>query len=391
MGPERPWLVWGVAFLLGATLLCSTDHESRSGDSRYYAVQSARLAKRPVAEWIAPTWGPNHYRRAPEAHFRDHPATHFMLGAGLVRLGVPARHALHLVNMLSQIAAIVLLVAIASRFAPRKDAVAYLWAVQLTAISFSHVVRANHEPVLLLAAVTALYGAVRMADDFRWSLLVAAGLSGMFLIKGLVVVIGPVLAGWAFFCCVAEGRRDRLLTGLGLVFVASLSVAAVAGLYEWAYRAATGGTSFFAEYWSLQIQTRSVEYGGKHAYGRLFSLFFYVSRHVAYTLPWIAIASVLWLARRNPAGRDPGVRRINWIFFGCSAAYIAAFSLSARYATRYAYPSYFLLALPVVIEAFRRSVLLTRLQARVNRFGAHRAAAYLWLAILCGQLIAKRL
>jgi len=71
---ERAWVAWCFAYVIAAVVLCSTDHQSRSGDSRYYSAQAARMASVPAPEWLAPRWGENHYEHQPREYFREHPA-----------------------------------------------------------------------------------------------------------------------------------------------------------------------------------------------------------------------------------------------------------------------------------------------------------------------------
>ena len=378
---ERPWLAWGIPFLLASVILCFTDYQSTSGDSRYYNEQVSQLLALPVSQWIAPKWGDNHYGRDPDDHFRDHPAGHFVPGAILAQLGMPSRHALHLVGMLSQLISIVVLTSLAARFVAPERALAILWALQLMPISVSHGIRANHEQAMLLAVVLAIYGAVRMVDNFAWALLVAAAVNGIFFIKGLAVVIGPVLAVVAFVAAAGRERRERIAPGLAVLACVTLTVPAVIGLHELAYRSATGGVSFLAEYWPLQIESRSWSHDGNAALSRLDVLGYYLQRLLVYTLPWSALALLLGFVRRPDAPQDAGARRLTWILAGSSVTYILVFSLSPRHASRYVYPSFFLLAVPLVVYVVRQSATLTRLQRALNRIGPHRSAAALWFVL----------
>ena len=160
-------LTWVPVLIIAAVVLFVFGYHSRSGDSNFYNGLVVQIHDQPIRHWIAPRWGENRYSQPPDKYIHDHLAGNLMLGAVVAGLGVPAEHALTIVQWICQILALYLLVALAQLFLPPSRAASttvLLWGMQLIPASISHGIRANHEQSVLLFMLVAIYGAVRMRD-----------------------------------------------------------------------------------------------------------------------------------------------------------------------------------------------------------------------------------
>lgn len=187
---SRGALAWVLALAAGWAALAATGYRARDPDSRLYAEIAARQADAPLASWIAPEFPPGWFMSGP---FREHPAGLFAPAAAFAALGYPAGQAAYAANALYQVLGIVLLARLAATLVPGVEARALAWLVQLLPIAFTFRIRANHEAAMLLCLLAALYGTERARREPRFGLLVAAGLVGLLLVKGLFAAFGPAL------------------------------------------------------------------------------------------------------------------------------------------------------------------------------------------------------
>ena len=230
-------LAWGAALAVAALVLALQGYEARDADSRLYAEIAARMAGQPVSGWIAPTLPPGWYLTG---LFREHPVGIHLVPALLARLGYPSLQAAFLANALYQVLSLVLLQRLAATVAGGVESRALGWMIQLLPIAFTYRIRANQEQAVLLCLLFALYGIERARSQWTWGLAVVAGLVGLLLVKGVLVLSGFGACG--LWLLVRHGRdpRARTAPAAGALLAAALAVVATAGLYEQMYRHATG-------------------------------------------------------------------------------------------------------------------------------------------------------
>ncbi len=372
---------WCGALVVAAVSLAALDYHARDPDSVLYAQIGARLAAQPVSQWIAPAWPSGWYMSGP---FQEHPAGLFVLPAALTRLGYPGAQASFLAAAIYQALALMLIPVVARAFAEGSEAKALGWLLQLLPIAFTFRIRANHEPAVLLFFVLALCGLERVASGRRGGFLVAtAGLLGLMLVKGLLVL--PALLccalwiGTRAFRGADEGshvRRAWLTLGEAL-FV----LAAAALVYEQVYRRVTG-ESFVSGYLGRSLSVGATE-GHDWTAGTIpYNVVFYSGRVLWFAFPWslaLAVAAWAWVRR---APRDLGRATRGLLFsLGVALIYIGLFSLSTRRAERYIFPAYFVVGAAGAVAAIRRSARLRSLVTTVERIEPW-APPLLWLVLL---------
>ncbi len=237
-GAGTEWLAWLVVLLAAAILLPAAGYRSRDPDSALHAHIAARLAALPVDRWIAPEWWGG---MRSEGLYREHPAGIFLLPALLGKLGYPPAQAAYAVNALYQVLTLVLLQRVAAVLVAPVESRALAWLLQLLPIAFTYRVRANHEQVILLCLLAALWGTERARygrDRARWVGLTALAVVGTLLVKGLFALL---VLGWCAVWLATVRRADDAAPGadagawLGLGAAAAAAVGVGVG-YERLYR-----------------------------------------------------------------------------------------------------------------------------------------------------------
>jgi 4-amino-4-deoxy-L-arabinose transferase-like glycosyltransferase len=388
--PSRsPWLeigAWLAALALGALLLAWLHLATRDPDSRLHVGIAARLAEEPPSRWIAPEWW-GLWRS--QGLFREHPAGIFWLPALFARVGYPATEAAYLANALYQALTLIVLARLAALVASPLEARALTWLVQLIPIAFVYRVRANHEQAVLLCVLAALLATERSLVRARWAALTAVAFAALALVKGVFVILAPVVCGvWLLLRGGAAPRAARRGAWIGLG-AATLSIAAVAAAYEWSYRAVTG-QPFLAVYLGQQLGVAAAPHSEAWLLQKAENLIWYVGRVLFFPLPWSLAALVVAVKERaalarlaRSAGRAaarPEIRALASVV-AIALLYVAAFSLSDRKADRYIFPVYFLVAGAGGVAGLRAWPWLRRAAERLDRLGVWLAPA-VWLATL---------
>ena len=391
-------VAWLAALVAVGVVLAASRYESRDPDSALHTAIAADLASLPVTQWIAPTWN-GHWGL--QGLYREHPAGIFILPALLARLGYPAPQAAQAVNAAYQLLTLLLMTALARRFLARRDARLLVTLLLLLPISFTYRVRANQEQPLLMCLLAAFYGIERSRDSLRWAALAAAGLAGVFLVKGVFVVVA--VAGLGAFLLVGEWRwpsrpnrvRPWLALGIGL---ATLAVAYVA--YDAVYRHAAG-EPFFAWYLGRQFGVASAAATVPRTPGVLVTFVWYLGRIAWFTAPWIIVAgAALWLRaaqHRQRKGRwesseeHEGRARGAVLCAVLAVVYVIAFSAFQRRAERYVFPVYFALAAWWAAYGFRAFPSIRRSTWRLSRACYPYEQAILWLLLVGLAMLAPSL
>lgn len=393
-------IAWLAALVAIAVLLAASRYESRDPDSSLHTAIAADLAREPCAQWIAPTWNGHWGLQGP---YREHPAGIFILPALVARLGYPAPQAAQAVNAVYQLLTLLVMTALARLFLTRRDARFLVTVLLLLPIAFIYRVRANQEQPLLMCLLAAFYGIERSRASLRWAALTAASLVGLFLVKGVFVVVAvAAMGGWLL---VGEWRgaprpgRARPWLALG-ISVATLAAACCA--YDAAYRHAAG-EPFFGWYLSRQFGVASAAATAPRATGVLVTFVWYVGRIAWYTAPWILVAAAaLWLSvvrrrqERSHVAPEPGPRheaRIRGAVLCAvlSAVYLIAFSAFQRRADRYIFPAYFALAAWWAEYGLRRVPSIRRSAWRLSRTCYPYDQVIIWLVLVGLAMIAPSL
>jgi 4-amino-4-deoxy-L-arabinose transferase-like glycosyltransferase len=309
-----------------------TGFETRDSDSRLYAAMSRDMAEMPLARWAAPQWN-GHWDRT--GLFHEHPPGMFMMGALLVRVGLGPFPAVYLINFLSYGLALWLLYLIGRRFGdPLLGALAVLVWI-LTPGFCQYVVRGNHENLVALAVVAAVFGLLCLERWWARALVYSVALCSAIAVKGIAGLALVALAGviWLFY-----RRNTATLTVVLVGCVAALGMCL--GLEYW--HEAVTGVSFWGNYSSGQIR---YSVGGEFdLLKKLSNLAFYAVRPLWFFFPWhLFILYALYLRYRGNEFRIGD--RVFWLGLAVLGVFIFGFTLADRKADRYILPAYPILAL----------------------------------------------
>jgi 4-amino-4-deoxy-L-arabinose transferase-like glycosyltransferase len=393
---RRECLAWAVALAAVAIMLALGRFQSRDPDSALYAAISSDLAARPLAEWIAPEWN-GHWTLA--GLYREHPAGVFVPPAAVARLGYPPQQAAFLVNAIYQVLTLLLMTALSREFLARRDSRMVVSLLLLLPIAFAYRIRANQEQPLLMFLLAALYGIERSRASLKWAFLATAGLAGLFVVKGVFVVVAiSVIAAWLAFRQwrwpdQAGGLRPWSALGAGVVTLAAMYFA-----YDAVY-ARVAGEPFFPWYWARQFGVAR-SFGTTHPWlGALYSAAWYAGRVAWYAAPWSAVGALgLWRAgrwlRRPPPGQSTNRMRDGALKGAAfcaivSTVYLVAFSVFERRADRYIFPVYYFAAAWWAVYAFRLWPALKRRMWRATRAAYPYEQAALWFGTFLLALAAS--
>lgn len=390
---SRSLLAWAGVLAAGWTLLAALGYRGRDADSRLHAEIAAAMAQAPARSWIAPDFPPGWFM---SGRFREHPAGLFVPAAALAALGFPALQAAYAMNAVYQALGIVTLQRLAGTLVTGAEARALGWLIQLLPIAFTFRIRANHEAALLLCLLLALYGTERARREPRFALLIAAGLVGLLLVKGLLAVFGPLLcAAWllARRLTAGPGSASDRAAWLGLA-AGVAAMAAGAAAYELLYRLATG-EPFWSFYASRQLGVAAAAGAGSGLIGKLYNFVWYLARVLWFPFPWsLLLLAALWRGSAAPpaAGRpgppDADTRAGVWFTAAVVALYLGLFSLSDRRADRYVFPAYYAVGAAGAVAALRLLPALRRSAARLDRPWV---PAAVWGVTFLAHLFAGRL
>ena len=386
--PRLETLAWAAALAMAALVLALVGYEARDSDSRLYAEIAARMAVQPASGWIAPTFPPGWYMTG---LFREHPVGIHLLPALVARLGYPPPQAAYLANALYQVLSLVLLQRLAARVAGGLESRALGWMIQLLPIAFTYRVRANQEQAVLLCLLFALYGIERARGQWTWGLAVVAGLVGLLLVKGVLVVTGFGACG--LWLLVRHGRdpRARTAPAAGALVAAALAVIATAWVYEQMYRQATG-QAFWSLYLARQLGIAAADQSAAGVAQKAYNLVWYLGRVLWFPFPWsLTLAAAVLRPKAKSQAPATGHARSGVAFvLLLTAFYLAAFSLSDRRADRYIFPVYYAVGAAGAVAALRAWPGLHALAARLDRGQAWVPAA-VWVVAFGLHVIGGRL
>ncbi len=367
-------VVWLGVVAAAAALLVAIDFRSGDPDSALYARLSAAIAPTPVARWIAPEWAGAWNLQGP---FREHPVGILLVPAAAIRLGLPSEQAAYIVNMLYQVAVILLMPLVARVVVARSEARALAWVLQLLPIAFVFRIRANQEHPVLMAFLAMLYATHRARTQPVWGVMVAVAFCFVLLVKGAFAMFALVAAAlWLLLIPTPPGGSDRWVW-VSLALTVAVAVLLVVG-YEALYVRATG-ESFLTFYRAKRLgDSMSLTQPAviRHS---LVNVWFYVLRVLWFAAPWSLFAlAALWLWLRAKTRRvavtrlgDTTERALVWCLL-VTGVYIVVLSPALVRAERFIFPAYFVIGAAGAVTAMRY----------VDRFHSFvvRSEAWFWLA-----------
>ena len=368
---------WIAALALAAALLAATEYRTRDADSRAYISIATRLAGEPVSRWIAPQWWG---AWGGQGLFREHPAGTFIPPALLTRAGYPPAQALFVVSLACQIASLLLVASLAGRLAPRADARALVWALQLIPIAFVFRVRGNQEYLLLAGLLLAVYGIERLRDSGWWMGVALAGTAWALLVKGVFGLLAPVLAAiWLLSRPPGTGAGRRGWLGVAALV---LLAPALAWAYERAYLA-VAGQSFLDYYLGARL---SLDAGSRWPFplDKASNGLWYAGRVLWYAAPW----SLVLLAAARPGMRARLSAAREWVRFAAlgALATVALVAWRDTTADRYVFPAYFLAAAAGAASACAWWPAMAALSRALDRTWPWGPVA-LWLALVTARVL----
>jgi len=387
--PRRDAVVWAGCFLVVASLLVAFQFTSSDGDSDLYAGLSHRLAAEPLSRWVAPEW----WGFWPEAEmtglFREHPAGALIVPAALVRLGVPGPQAAYVVGIGAGLAALLLIGWLLSRLVSRDNARAALVLLQLMPVAFLFRIRANHEYLMLVGLLMALVGLEKLRQSWWAVALVAAGMAGALLVKGVFVVL--TIAGAVLWVVINPTGGSRTRTRLVVAVLAGVLATVLVGIaYEFWFRAVTG-EAYWVPYWQRQLgQVEVASPVGGGIASLAWNVFFYLNRIAWQAAPWsLAIIASMWTTRGAWLSRWqalPDSERRGLLFaLTYGVLLVVVLSPSSRVAERYIFSGTYAVAAAGTIVALR---IWPRIAAWYRAIDQRvpAAPALVWLALMIARL-----
>jgi 4-amino-4-deoxy-L-arabinose transferase-like glycosyltransferase len=386
--PRIATIAWLAALLLSALALAALGYQARDADSRLYAEIAARMASQPWSRWIAPAFPPGWFM---SGLFREHPVGIHLLPALLARLGYPAAQAALAVNGVYVVLSLLLLRRLAATLVSEVEARSVALLAQILPIAFTFRIRANHEAAVLLCLLLALYGVEQARKRPVLGLLVVAGLVGLLLVKGVLVVMGFAACGlWLLARRVVEPSA-RSGPAWAAMLAALVAVAATGLVYEHLFRQATG-EPFWSFYLGRQLGVAAVHQSDAGLSQKAYNLVWYLGRVLWFPFPWsLTLAAALVTRKaRGQGATDHGTRTGALFVLGFALLYLGAFSLSDRRADRYLFPLYYAVGAAGVVAALRVWPRLRSLLETLER-GRPWVPAALWLTLFAVHLFAGRL
>ncbi len=381
--------LWCCAVAIAASLLVVTDYGSRDPDSALYSRLSGELAQQPPSRWIAPEW-----RGAwnQEGLFREHPAGILLPSAVVIRAGIPAGQAAYIVNMLYQVAAIVLIPLVAGVLVKGFEARSLAWVLQLLPVSFAYRIRGNQEHPLLMCFLALLYGTHRARTSPAWVSLMVAAFCFLVLVKGAFAMFALVGAAlWLLVIPRPAGASDRWAWA-GLAAAVAAAALMMAG-YEALY-VRTTGESFLDFYRSTRLG-QSIQFSDPRVVPHaLTNVGWYVLRLAWFAAPWslVAFATVgVWLlaraqGRTGEAFEITSARGIQWALL-TTVVFIAVLSPALVRAERFIFPTYFIIGAVGAVAAIRRVDWAGKTAAITDRYPS--LPIVVWLATFLLSLGSK--
>lgn len=376
-------IYWFISFLLASYFLTLKNFRSESNDSNYYNELVVRYHNQDWKTVFTPKWGENIYGFDPSTYMRDQLPGQTLMGIALTKMGVPATHALYILEMAFQILSIFLFVQIAQYFWEQKKATILFYSLLLIPMAFSYNIRANHESGIMFCSLLALYSGLKMGHSSKWIILAALASFGLLWIKGPFFIFGFILMTIGYFY--SQEKNKSSLTLLAAYFLSIVFILISAICFELVTRKLTG-TSFFLEFWSIQIQQRAIGLTQKHHFiiQKMINFYYYFSHYLAYALPWSLLLIIFIIKNLKTSAffkncftfiKSP----LSQCMLSAAMSFCLLFSLSDRVAGRYTFPGYYMFTAWVVLFLYDQSLTFKAIHEKLVKKGLHFIVPGLWL------------
>lgn len=337
---KKPIIFWLLVFTLFAIIFSQVDYFARENDSRLYTKFLYQLSEKPIKEIVVVRWTESAYTDPTSPYVRDHLIGQFIIPVLMVKLGMPASHALYLFNNLVQIAIAYALFYLSFLLTGR------YWGDLLLFVSFLpqswvYTLRANHEQPLSLMVLLAMIAGIQISKHRAWLLVGVISVVSAFLIKGLGFLMVPI--SFSIGVLFAQGIGYKQILRL---FLYALLITMALLICIWVYEqwfVSLIGDSFFKRYWEIQISGRTLKTNSSFSLlGKIQNINYYFSRTLAYTAPWSLLFVGVLIQKRSEA-KQWFKKNVRWIFALTSFVllYILVFAWFDRKASRYLYPAYY--------------------------------------------------
>lgn len=369
-------LLWTLTFLTASVFLCFSNYKSTSNDSNYYSTLVTRYYDKSWSEILSAKWGENYWSFDPQTYMRDQLPGQIAMGSALAKIGVPAKHSLHVIEMGFLLGSVFLIFKCASLFVSCSEASFLLYALMLIPLSFSYNIRANHESGILFFSALALYSGLRLSSNRFFSFTAILSCLALMWIKGPFFIFGFILSTWGLLLTNGEKKFGR---GLLTLILSGAAIVGSAFLYEKLFHTWTG-EPFFAVFWRIQIQERAMGMA-KHSFfiQKYLNFQYYFLKYLAYSLPWSLVALVLAIKTQKQRLKSFIFSPLSLCFLGAALAYLGVFSMSERIAGRYAFPGYYFFSAWLVLFCYSQSDWPQKIHQKLGTMRSHYLAAVLWL------------
>lgn len=379
-------ILWTLTFILASVLVSFSNFQSSSNDSQYYSTLVKRYYTKSWPDILTAKWGENFWGFGPETYMRDQLPGQLALGVTLAKAGVPAAHALHILEMFFLLGAILICARIAasleSSFSDLLPA-----ALILLPLTFSYTVRANHEAGLFFFSALSLYAGLQLSRSKSWILAEVVSCLALMWIKGPFVLFGFLLFTWGFL--ISEKNRSSYFSWLLTVILSGALVVVSGLLYEKTFQAWTG-EPFFSVFWNIQIEQRALN-KATHPWPlqKTLNASYYLGNYLGYALPWtlIALLSLIKVDRSRLKHFVTG--KLSLLFLGGALIYLGVFSMSERTAGRYTFSGYYFFAAWVILLCLTVMDWPLKVQKKLAGLKAHYLAAFLWILAVSVHLVKK--
>lgn len=379
-------LLWTLVFLIASVLLSNSNYQSTSNDSKYYSTLVTRYQDKTWPEVLTAKWGENYWGFEQNSYMRDQLPGQVAMGVALAKVGVPAQHSLHIIEMALLLGSFFMMIQIANIFVTAEESSFLIYSLMILSLSFSYNIRANHESGIFFFSTLALYSGLRLSSKWIFSLSAVFSCLALMWIKGPFFIFGFILTCLGFIFSPAKKNFFRVLTTL------LLSAVAVFGsgyLYEKAFHHWTN-EPFFSEFYRIQIQERALGIA-KHSFfiQKYLNFQYYFIHYLGYAMPWTLLVLILIFKADKKRLKAFAFSPLSLIFAGAALAYLGLFSMSERTAGRYVFPGYYFFSAWLMLLTFSQSDRFKRFHSKLGELRAHYLGAGLWFIAFAAHLLFK--
>lgn len=354
------YFVWGLAIILASIILSHTNYASKSNDSRFYSEQVEAYYQKPWSEILTPKWG-NNYGFDPNSYMRDQFPGQMVIGVVGAKLGIVAKHSLHVIEMIFQVLSIWVLVEIAKYFmGPINSKILFL-GLLLISPAFSHNLRANHESGIALFSFLALWAGIKFKEkNWIYGLMFILSTFMLLFIKGPFFIFGLALFTIGIWASYQFNVRSSFKIFFPYLFILLLSTIVNLGFiwgFEKYFQAITG-ESFLSEFYRLQFVERALEVKNQYPFliQKFLNFYYYFEHCLTYSLPWSLIALLIFLKKKIKKEHvEFYSSNLSKSFLLSALVYCLVFSTSNRIAGRYAHPAYYLTSAWMILFCYFNS------------------------------------